>query len=326
MLSCTLLQESYVHINGLSEYLPEQVVDNQYFSERTGREPGWFEARTGMRERRRAGVGENANTMAIEAVARLQKSLANGLGSVDLILGGSYTPWDTIATIAHVVQRKFDLQNARALYISSACSSFLNALELAAAYFDSGRSKSALIVMSEHNSLYCKDDDPQSGHLWGDGASALLLSKEQTADTFLKIVDVTTAGLGHLGVGPEGVYLCVRGEGLVMPKGKDVFQHACRAMEDVSREMLRKHNLQPSDIRLFVAHQANRRIVNHVSETLGLDASRVASTVETLGNTGCASVPISLLRYRHTLHSGDYVLMVAFGGGYSSGAALARVV
>jgi 3-oxoacyl-[acyl-carrier-protein] synthase-3 len=315
-----------MHINGLSEYLPERVVDNQYFSERTGREPGWFEARTGMRERRRAGPGENANTMAVEAVAQLQKSLPNGLGPVDLVLGGSYTPWDTIATIAHVVQRKFDLQDARALYISSACSSFLNALELAAAYFDSGRSKNALIVMSEHNSLYCKDDDPQSGHLWGDGASALLLSKEPTPNTFLKVLDVNTSGLGCLGVGPEGVYLSVKDEGLVMPKGRDVFQHACRAMEDVSREMLRKNGLQLSDVRLFVAHQANKRIVNHVAETLGLSSDRVANTVETLGNTGCASVPISLLRYRHTLRSGDYVLLVAFGGGYSSGAALARVV
>jgi 3-oxoacyl-[acyl-carrier-protein] synthase III len=315
-----------MYINGLSEYLPERVVDNQYFSERTGREPGWFEARTGMRERRRAGPGENANTMAVEAVARLQKSLPDGLGNVDLILGGSYTPWDTIATIAHVVQRQFDLKDARALYISSACSSFLNAIELAAAYFDSGRSKSSLIVMSEHNSLYCRDDDAQSGHLWGDGASAMLASREQTPSSFLKILDVTTAGLGHLGVGPEGVYLCVRGDGLMMPKGKDVFQHACRSMEDISREMLRKHDLQVSDVRLFVAHQANKRIINHVAEALGLESARVANTVETLGNTGCASVPISLLRYRNTLRSGDYVLLVAFGGGYSSGAALARVV
>ena len=315
-----------MYINGLSEYLPERVVDNQYFSEKTGREPEWFEARTGMRERRRAAPGENASTMAVEAVERLRTSLPNGLGKVDLILGGSYTPWDTLATMAHVVQRKFDLQDARALYISSACSSFLNAIELAAAYFDSGRSKNALIVMSEHNSLYCKDEDFKAGHLWGDGAAAMLLSKEKTPDTFMEILDVTTAGLGHLGVGPEGVYLAVKGEGLVMPNGRDVFQHACRAMEDLSRQMLSKHQLAVSDVRLLVAHQANGRIINHVADTLGLTSDQVANTVTTLGNTGCASVPISLYRYRHMLRSGDYVLLVAFGGGYSSGAALARVI
>jgi 3-oxoacyl-[acyl-carrier-protein] synthase-3 len=315
-----------MYINGLSEYLPERVVDNQYFSEKTGREPAWFEARTGMRERRRAGPGENASTMAVEAVERLKASLPNGLGKVDLIVGGSYTPWDTLATMAHVVQRKFDLQDARALYISSACSSFLNGIELAAAYFDSGRSKNALIVMSEHNSLYCKDEDFKSGHLWGDGAAAVLMSKEKTPDTFMQILDVTTAGLGHLGVGPQGVYLSVKDEGLVMPNGRDVFQHACRAMEDLSRELLQKHKLTVNDVRLLVAHQANGRIISHVAETLGLKTEQVANTVQTLGNTGCASVPISLYRYRHMLRSGDYVLLVAFGGGYSSGAALAKVL
>ena len=78
-------------------------------------------------------------------------------------------------------------------------------------------------------------------------------------------------------------------------------------------------------MRLLVAHQANRRIVEHVANKMGLPTERVAYTVETLGNTGCASAPISLARYRHVLKAGDLVLMVAFGGGYSSGGALFRV-
>jgi 3-oxoacyl-[acyl-carrier-protein] synthase-3 len=110
-----------------------------------------------------------------------------------------------------------------------------------------------------------------------------------------------------------------------MPNGRDVFQHACRSMEDMSRELLRKNGLSVDDVRLLVAHQANGRIISHVADALGLPSERVANTVQTLGNTGCASVPISLLRYRHMLRSGDYVLLVAFGGGYSSGGALARV-
>jgi 3-oxoacyl-[acyl-carrier-protein] synthase III len=112
----------------------------------------------------------------------------------------------------------------------------------------------------------------------------------------------------------------------VMPNGRDVFQHACRAMEDLSRELLQKHKLAVNDLRLLVAHQANGRIISHVAETLGLKSEQVANTVQTLGNTGCASVPISLYRSRHMLRSGDYVLLVAFGGGYSSGAALAKVI
>ena len=313
-----------MYISGLAEYLPAQVVDNPYFSARTGYPPEWFASRTGMRERRRAAAGENANSMAVDAVARLAAEIPGSLKDVDLIIGGSYTPWDTIATMAHVVQRHFQLRNARAVYISSACSSFLNALEMAAAYFESGRAKNALIVTSEHNSLYCKDDDPQSGHLWGDGAAAILVTRDAAASSFLDVLDVTTAGLGHLGEGPEGVQMAPRGLGLVVPKGRDVFQHACREMEDVGRSLLKRNGMQTEQVRLLVAHQANRRIVEHVAEKLGFSGDRVAYTVDTLGNTGCASTPITLGRHRSLLKPGDLVLAVAFGGGYSSGGALLR--
>lgn len=313
-----------MYICGLAEYLPARVVDNRYFSARTGREPEWFERRTGIRERRRAAPEENANTMAVDAVARLAETLPGGLPDVDLVIGCSYTPWDTIGTMAHVVQRRFELRTARALYISSACSSFINALELAAAFFETGRSRTALIVAVEHNSLYCSDDDDQSGHLWGDGAAAVLVSREPSGNGTIEIVDVTTAGLGHLGQGPEGVFLTPKGAGLVMPHGRDVFQHACQGMEEAARELLERHRIAASDLRLLIAHQANRRILDRVAGQLGIAPERVATTVEELGNTGCASTPITLVRHRHLLRRGDLALMVAFGGGYSSGAALMR--
>lgn len=314
-----------MYIYGLSEYLPERVVDNDYFGARAGRAGKWYERLTGMRERRRAGQDENANTMAISAVARLAEDRPGILEDVDLIIGGSYTPWDTIATMAHVVQRKFELRNARALFISSACSSFLNAIELATAYFESGRSNNALLVMSEHNSLYGNDDDPMSGHLWGDGAAALLMSRDPRPDAFMRISAVVTAGLACEGLGTEAIYCAPRGGGLVMSDGKDVFHNACRSMAGSTQDLLARHGLAAEDLRLFVAHQANGRILEQVAQDLQLRKDRVASTVEMLGNTGCASIPITLHRHRHVLKTGDWVALAAFGGGYSVGTALARM-
>src|SRR5690606_5689129 len=128
-------REIDVFIEASAEYIPERVVDNRYFSELTGRPTQWFEQLTGIRARRRAAAGENANTMGIAAVGNLRRSAPDCLDGVDLIIGASYTPWDTIATIAHVVQRHFAIRNARALYLSTACSSFIDALDVAAAYF-----------------------------------------------------------------------------------------------------------------------------------------------------------------------------------------------
>ncbi len=311
-------------IMGGAEYLPEQIADNAHFSRLTGRPEAWFERATGIATRRRAAPHENSNTMAISAVERM---LAEGesLDGIDLIIGASYTPWDTVGTMAHAVQRHFEIRGAKALYVSTACSSFINALEIAAAFFDSGRARRALIVLAEHNSLYADDSDEQSGHLWGDAATALILDTSQTAQSgALQVVDIDSRGLGDLGAGPGGVYLHPRTDGLVMPLGKDVFQHACREIESAARAMLERHLLTVDDIRLLVPHQANDRIISHVAERLGTADGQIARSIGYLGNTGCASTALTLFRHRDVLRPGDLALLVTFGGGYSMGCALLR--
>ncbi|MBK7251878.1 MAG: ketoacyl-ACP synthase III [Gammaproteobacteria bacterium] len=315
-----------LYLAALADYVPDGRVDNAYFARLSGREPQWFERRTGVRSRSRAAPGENTNTMAIEAVSRLAAKHAAELARVGLVIGATYTPWDTIGTLAHTVQRHFGLQTARAMLLSSACSSFVDALEVATAYLELGRAGSALLVATEHNSLYASDDDPTSGHLWGDGAVAALVTAEPvSAARSLRILETTAAGLACVGTGPEAVRLEPRGAGLVMPHGKDVFHHACLGMEQTARTLLARRGLQAQDVRLFVAHQANRRIIDHVAEHMGLEEDQLATTLEDFGNTGCASAPITLSRNLHRLRPGDFALMVVFGGGYSAGGVLLRM-
>jgi 3-oxoacyl-[acyl-carrier-protein] synthase-3 len=311
----------FIHASG--EYVPERVVDNDYFARLTGRAAPWFEQLTGIRQRRRAGEGENANTMAIAAVKHLLRTGDATLDDVDLIIGASYTPWDTIGTIAHVLQREFTLSNARAMYISTACSSFVDAIDLAAAYFESGRSRKALIVASEHNSLYSSDGDEKSGHLWGDGAAAFVIGTSP-GKLQLEVLDTHTVGLADRGRGPFGITMVPRDGGLVMHYGKDIFVHACREMAGMARLLLERNQLSIGDLRLVVPHQANKRIIDSVAEDLGLPAQRVALTIGELGNTGCASVAITLHRYMHRLEPGEHAMLVAFGGGYSAAGALLK--
>jgi 3-oxoacyl-[acyl-carrier-protein] synthase-3 len=311
-----------VYILDTASFLPEGVVDNRLLSELTGRDEGYFLQRTGIAERRRAQVGENTNTLAVSAVRALQERHQGWLAEVDLIVGCSYTSWDLIGTIAHAVQRECGLSKARAFTLSSACSSVLNALEVAAAFFDSGRSERALIIAADHNSLHSDDADQRSGHLWGDGAAAMLLSKAPESAAQYRMLDVWTAGLAHLGAGLEGVALRPHDEGLVMPNGRDVFIHACEQMEAAALAVMSRNHLSASDIRLLVPHQANQRIMNQVASRLGISTAQVASTIARFGNTGCASAVISLVAHEAEMAVDDLALMVAFGGGYSSGAAL----
>lgn len=312
-------------IHASSEYVPQRTVDNEYFSALTGRSTEWFEKLTGIRERRRAGEAENANTMAICAVENLSRAAPGCLDGVDLIIGASYTPWDTIGTIAHVIQRHFSIANARALYLSTACSSFIDALDVVTAYFAAGRATRALVVAVEHNSLYSSDGDDKSGHLWGDGAAALLLTKTRLGQG-VEIVDVKAVGRADLGRGPEGINLIPKREGLVMPHGKDIFMHACREMVAATRNIVESNALRLEDISMLVPHQANKRIIDCVTEHLNLPALQVPMTIAELGNTGCAGVAITWHRNAHRLTAGQLAVLVTFGGGYSTGAALLRRV
>lgn len=124
---------------------------------------------------------------------------------VDLIVSASYSPYDTVATLAHLAQQKYDIDGAKAVYASAACSSFVNGLEIVEGYFASGKATKALLVCSEHNTYYSNESDPKAGHLWGDAAVAFFLSKDPVTPGQPEIKAVYTCGLGNVSKGPEGV-------------------------------------------------------------------------------------------------------------------------
>lgn len=310
-------------VMGSAEYVPTKVVDNDYFARLTGRSAEWFVQRTGIQERRRAGTEENINTMGIAAVESLLAQEPDLLAGIDLIIGATYTPKDTIGTLAHVIQRRFMLRDAKALCLSTACSSFMDAVDVAGAYLASRRAQRVLVVAAEHNSAFCRDEDETSGHLWGDGAAAFVFSGD-AAQAHFEVVDVRTKGLADQGRGPEAISLEPREFGLVMRHGREVFAQACEAMSTATRDILTANKLGIDDVSLFVPHQANKRIIDHVADDLGLPSERVALTITHSGNMGCASVAIALHRFGYALLRKQYAVLVTFGGGYSVGASLFR--
>lgn len=134
-------------INATGFYVPEERVDNQHFLELNGLTSEWIEQRTGIRSRSKAKAEENINTMSMEAVRNALPKLPYDITDVDLIISASYSPYDTVATAAHLAQHEFNIENAKALYLSSACSSFLNALEVVEGYFAMGKATKALVFL-----------------------------------------------------------------------------------------------------------------------------------------------------------------------------------
>ncbi|WP_022825254.1 3-oxoacyl-ACP synthase III family protein [Hymenobacter norwichensis] len=312
-----------MYIHRVAAYLPDYVVTNEHFTRLNGLASDWIIERTGIRERRKAGPGENTNTMALEATRRaLAQAPAFPASSIDLIVGATYTPHDTIYTLAHAVQRDLGVNEIPVVSISSACSSLLNAIEIVEGYFAMGKATRAVVVVSEHNTAYNNEQDTMAGHLWGDGASTLLISKERISPDDLRIVEVVTGGAAVVGKADESVTLKPVEKGIVMPHGRDVFTHACTYMARVTEQLLERQQLAVEDVTYLIPHQANLRITKNVVKQLGMDPSRAVSNIEQLGNTGCAGAAIGLGDTWNQLVEGNRVIITVFGGGYSYGAML----
>jgi len=312
-----------VYLHHVAAYLPAAVVTNEHFTRLNGLASDWIIERTGIRERRKAGPGENANTMGVSATRALLAELPDfDATSIDLIVAGTYTPHDTIYTAAHAVQRELNINEIPTISVSSACSSLLNAVEIVEGYFALGKASRALVVVTEHNTAYNNEEDTMAGHLWGDGAAALLFTKERLAPADLRVVQVLTGGAAPVGKADEAVTLKPVEKGIVMPFGRDVFQQACTYMTRITQQLLDKNKLTVEQLTYLIPHQANLRISANVVKQLGLDPARAVNNIERLGNTGCAGSAIGIVDIWAKLKENDKIIVTVFGGGYSYGAML----
>lgn len=311
-------------IHHVAHYLPETVVPNSYFTEINGLTDEWIQGRTGIRERRKASGTENTNTMALAALENLLPGLGFDPADFDLIVGATYTPYDTIATLAHTAQNRLGIAPIPVISISTACSSFLNAMEIVQGYFAMGKASKALVLVADHNTAYSNEHDQKAGHLWGDGAAAVAVVKEKVKETDFQILDIRTAGAGSVGKAMEGVVLRPLDGGCLMPNGRDVFLYACQYMAQVTKEIVSDNGLTLEQVDYLIPHQANQRISLNVTESLGLPLEKLISNIPYLGNTGCAGCAIALSENHTRFLPGQHVVITVFGGGYSYGSMLLR--
>ncbi|MDR0994740.1 MAG: ketoacyl-ACP synthase III [Tannerella sp.] len=313
-----------MYINATGYYVPKQRVGNDHFLPLNGLTSEWIEQRTGIQTRSKAAKDENVNTMSLKALEAALPKLPYDVKETDLIISATYSPYDTVATAAHLAQRVYRIENAKAFLVSSACSSFLNALEIVEGYFAMGKASKALILSADNNSLYANETDPQSGHLWGDAAAAFFLSKERMQEDERQVIDIYTHGLGCLGKGTDAVKLRPRDGGIQMPEGRDVFVQACTQMPQNVLYLLDKNGYTLDQLSYFIGHQANMRILKHIAKQMNLPEEKFLHNIEALGNTGSVSSALVYAQNEPNFKPGDLIAITVFGGGYSAGACLIK--
>lgn len=318
-------------IRGTGSYLPEKVLTNQDLEKMVETSDEWIVTRTGMKERRLARGDEFTSDMGRDAALKALEAAQCPAEEIDLILFATITPDYAFPSTACLIQRQIGAHKAAAVDLQAACTGYLYALGIAKAFIESGMYRNILIVASEKLSSIVDYKDRNTCVLFGDGASAAVVSSEGKG---LVVRDVTLGADGdqaELLVLPAGGSRNPSTEKTVADnlhylrmEGKEVFKHAVRRMESASKESIDKSGLQESEISWFVPHQANLRIIEALAKRFNIPTEKVFVTIHKYGNTSASSLGIALdelLREKQPA-PGENILLTAFGSGLTWGAAV----
>lgn len=328
------------YVRGSGVALPARVVTNEELGPMLGLEAEWIHKASGIRARRWADAGQTAGALAVEALRAALADAALEASGVDYLLFGTMTPDRFIPGSSYSVQSALDLSEIPCLDIRATCCNALYGLQLAKALVTSGAARNVALCLAEVQSPWLKlsKEAGTTSMLFGDGAAALVVSNEAGSGA-LEVLDVMLASNGafadDLGVRRPGTEFGVASaagdeEGADFhPRmnGQAVILQASRRMAAACRAVLERNGLGVDDVRWVVPHQANANLLAQIARAIGFGrADGVVSVIEELGNTSSASMGIALdaLRRKGTVVEGDYLLLPAFGAGFTWGAGLCR--
>jgi 3-oxoacyl-[acyl-carrier-protein] synthase-3 len=313
-------------ITATAKEIPAKVLTNHDLEKMVETSDEWIRTRTGI-VKRHIYDGPTSDLAAGALTKLLEK---RGMASTDLktVIVATATPDFAFPGTASIAATKAGATNAWGFDLSAACSGFLYALSVAAQMVRTGSSKNVAVIGADTMSSIIDYTDRNTCILFGDGAAAVLVE------------EVEDAGIQQFHMGGDGAHcnlLHVANSGSAQPRpsenpsplapsvimaGREVFKYAVSKMAESCEEALKLHNLTGSDIRLLVAHQANKRILDATGKKLKMSADQVYSNLADYGNTTGASIPICLAEVdeKGLAKKGDKILLAAFGGGFTWGA------
>jgi 3-oxoacyl-[acyl-carrier-protein] synthase-3 len=321
-------------ITAVSHYLPERRVTNKDLEQIVETSDEWIVTRTGIHERRVVADGQATSDLGAAATKRLLEQRGIDASELDLIIVATVTPDMFFPSTACLLQTKIGAKNAWGFDLSGACSGFIYALATAQQFIVSGVHKKVLVIGADVMTSIIDFKDRATCVLFGDGAGAVLLEPAQDGERGIIDFVLKSDGSG-------GQYLYMPGGGSLHPAtadtvekkmhyvhqdGKNVFKFAVRGMAEISEEILVRHGLSAADLKLYIPHQANLRIINAAVERMGLSPSQVSINVDRYANTTAATIPICLSEAVECkrVQRKDLILLASFGAGFTWGSLLLR--
>ena len=314
---------------GTGSALPARIVTNDELAETVDTSDAWIVERTGIRTRHIAAEGETTATLATQAAERAIAAAGLTPQDIDLIILATATPDQTFPAAATKVQAALGIDDCVAFDVAAVCSGFLYAVTVADSMIRAGGARRALVIGSETFSRILDWQDRTTCVLFGDGAGAVVLGAEESAEGARGILAAKLHADGrhnqllYVDGGPSTTGTV----GKLRMKGQEVFRHAVTNLASVLNEVMGQAGLSTDQIDWLVPHQANARILDATARKLKLSPDRVVVTVDRHANTSAASVPLALdLAVRDgRIKAGDLVVLEAMGGGFTWGACVLRI-
>ncbi len=321
-----------VRVLATGSYVPDAVVSNDHLHQRFGFDSDWIVKRTGIHERRHALPHQATSDLCHEAAVRCIEQAGISPCDIDLVVLATFTPDMAFPSTACLLQDRLKLSCA-AIEIEAACAGFMYALITGAAYVVSGASDLALIVGGDANSRVVNPSDLKTYPLFGDGAGAVLLTRGRPDQGILSYSMGADGSGGDLlsrpACGsrmPPTPELLAKGLHFMHMDGRAVFRWAVAILCDTIQDVLQASNLRPSDVNLYIPHQANIRIINASIDVLHIPRSRVFNNLERYGNTSAGSIPLALDEavQEGRVRPGNLIVLSGFGAGLAWGTAVLR--
>jgi len=316
-------------IQGTGSALPRRCMTNDELATMVDTSDTWIVERTGIRQRYIAGEGETTASLATDAARAALEMAGIEASEIDLIILATATPDQTFPASATIVQAALGITDCVAFDVAAVCSGFLYAITVADNMLRGRAARTALVIGSETFSRILDWEDRTTCVLFGDGAGAVVLRAEESADENGRGIlasrlhaDGRHNGLLNVDGGPSTTGTV----GKVRMKGQDVFRHAVVNLASVMREVLGDAGIAADQVNWLVPHQANARILDATARKLGLSSDRIVVTVDRHANTSAASVPLALDTAVRDgrIKQGDIVVLEAMGGGFTWGASVLR--
>ncbi len=320
-------------VTGWGAYSPPKVMTNRDLEALVATSDSWIHARTGIRERHVASEGETTASMGLSAARAALDQAELQPEDIDLIICATTTPDYLLPCSACLIQQHLGAERAGAFDLNAACSGFLYGLTVGSQFIQAGTYRRVLVVSAEALTRFLNWQDRNTCVLFGDGAAAVVLEgTTQNAGVLSTVLGsrgdveglLTIQGGGS--ARPSTAATVAAGDHYVRMQGNEIFKLAIRMMTQASRDALFKARLTLNDVQHVLPHQANSRIITATQEALGIDGDKVFVNIDRHGNTGAASVPLALTELASAKSPlvGDNLLMMAFGGGLTWGAAVMR--